>query len=210
MRVLIIFCHPSRESFAASLLEAVAACLVAKGHEIIVRDLYRENFHAALTEDELRAYRHTGRNRISITEYVQDLTTCNGLLLIYPTWWYSAPALLKGYFDRVLVPGVAFELDANGLVTRHLLTHIRRFAVVTTYGSPWWWIKLVMGDPGQKAVRRGLRRHFAKNCRSSWFACYDMDRTSPRKLEIFRDKVIGGMRLFDDRSEHTHAATHRT
>lgn len=101
--------------------------------------------------------------------------------------------MLKGYFDRVWLPGIAFHISPTGRITADRLTHIQLIAVVTTYGSPWWLIRLYLGDPERKLVMRGLRRLCAPRCRALWYALYNMDRASPEALSTFLDRVLNAM-----------------
>ena len=114
--------------------------------------------------------------------------SAQALLLIYPTWWYGLPAMLKGWLDRVWLPGVAFEIE-DGRIRRHMLSNIRQFAVVTTHGSPHWFIRLFMGEPGRKQVVRGLTQHLARGCRVSWNALYAVDTREADALEAWRERT---------------------
>jgi putative NADPH-quinone reductase len=189
MRILTIFCHPSLSAYSAALLRSATRGLTDRGHEVVVRDLYREEFQPVLSEPEFSAYRERGPLPADIATHAEELQNCEGLLLIYPSWWYGPPAMLKGYFDRVWLPGVAFRFDDAGRIRPRLLTNIRRFAVVTTYGSPWSWINLAVGNPGKRMLIRGLRHHFSKDCRISWSAHYDMDVSSPEELQRFCEGI---------------------
>ncbi len=80
------------------------------------------------------------------------------LVLCFPTWWYGMPAILKGYFDRVWANTVAFRLPEGGGAIRPALTNIKKIAVVTTYGAPWWFIRLVLPDPSRAVIMSGLGR----------------------------------------------------
>jgi putative NADPH-quinone reductase len=102
--------------------------------------------------------------------------------------------MLKGYIDRVWLPGVAFELVGGR--TRPLLQHIVRFAVVTTYGSSWWLNKLILGDPNRKVFMRGIRHLFSPRARTMWLAQYGMDHIGPAKRELFLRKVERRLREF--------------
>ena len=70
-------------------------------------------------------------------------------MAVYPTWWYGLPAILKGYFDRVWAPGIAFDIGADGVFQTDRLANIRKLGVVTRYGSPWWLIRLYMAIQGE-------------------------------------------------------------
>jgi putative NADPH-quinone reductase len=96
------------------------------------------------------------------------------------------PALLKGWFDRVWVPGVAFRLGGGAI--EPLLTNIRRIAVVTTYGSPRW-LLWYLGWPDRRLLGRGLRRLCARGCRLDWLSLTRMDQRRRGELAAFRDRV---------------------
>src|ERR1700741_5009215 len=113
MKVLVVFFHPVAESFSPALPERFVGDLGRAGHEVTVKDLSAEGFQPVLSADERRAYEDEGADRQAIAGEIAALKAARGLLLIYPTWWYGLPAMLKGWFDRVWAPGVAFGLDSR-------------------------------------------------------------------------------------------------
>lgn len=175
MRLLAICCHPSPESFHASVKAAVVARLTAEGHAVEVIDLHAEGFDPVMPRAQWESSRRGGGSAPELSRHIDELRSAEGLILIYPTWWYGMPAMMKGWIDRVWQPGVAFELEPQGGIRLHMLSNIRAFAVVTTHGSPGWFIRWVMGAPGRKQVVRGLTQHLAKRCRVSWNALYNVD-----------------------------------
>lgn len=196
MKILVVFCHPVRESFGRAVLDRCLADLRQAGHELLVKDLYAEGFEPALSAEERRTYEDPGADRHALAEQVAALQAAQGLLLIYPTWWYGMPAMLKGWFDRVWLPGVAFDLDDKRGISTHALTSVKRLMVVTTYGAPRWFIRVWMGDPGRKVVLRGLRPLLARGCRASWSALYAMDQATPEQRGRFLDQVSRKLALF--------------
>lgn len=188
MRILAVCCHPSRDSFHADLRAEVLGRLAADGHMLTVIDLYAEGFDPVLREAEWREQRSAGLKGPDIERHVAELRSAQALLLIYPTWWYGLPAMLKGWLDRVWLPGVAFEIE-GGRIRRHMLSNIRQFAVVTTHGSPRWFIRLFMGEPGRKQVVRGLTQHLARGCKVSWNALYGIDTRDADALEAWRERT---------------------
>lgn len=188
MRILAVCCHPSRESFHADLRAEVLGRLAADGHMLTVIDLYAEGFDPVVRESEWRERRAKGVKTPDIERHIAELRSAQALLLIYPTWWYGMPAMLKGWLDRVWLPGVAFEIE-GGRIRRHMLSNIRQFAVVTTHGSPHWFIRLFMGEPGHKQVVRGLTQHLARGCRVSWNALYGVDAREPERLEAWSERT---------------------
>jgi len=190
MRILLVYCHPSPASFVASIREALVRELAAKGHEVEVIDLYGEGFDPVLDAPSWRAHRDDRSAAADLSRHIAALRAAEGLILVYPTWWYGLPAMLKGWFDRVWQPGVAFSLK-NGLFQLHQLGALRRFAVVTTYGSPGSFIRYVVGDPARRQVMRGLSLQFARRLSRSWRPIYGVDTRSESDLSRARDRVVG-------------------
>lgn len=189
MRIELIYAHPVEGSFCSKLRDVAVEALQQSGHEVHLTDLYAEGFSPALSRQERLSYETAGANTTGVGAHVERLRWAEGLILIYPTWWYGMPAILKGYFDRVWVPGVAFQLDPQGGALRPGLGHIRVMAVVTTYGSPRWFIKLYVRDPGKLVLMRGLGRLLSPRAKRLYLAQYRMDRSTPKSRRRFIEKV---------------------
>ena len=189
MRVLLIYCHPRPDSFCAVLRDAAAEALRSAGHAVEIRDLYAEGFSPALDAEERgRYYDETaGADRREIASHVDSLRSAEALVLVYPTWWFGLPAMLKGWLDRVWLPGVAFALGGPGGL-RPLLTNIRRITIVTTYGSPRWLLWLV-GWPDWRLFRRGIRTLCARRCRLEWLALTRIDSCTAGERQRFAATV---------------------
>jgi putative NADPH-quinone reductase len=186
MRVLLVYCHPCSDSFCAAVRDAAIVALKAAGHALEIRDLYAEGFSPALSAEERGRYYDEGLNLVGIESHAASLHQAEALLLVYPTWWFGPPAMLKGWLDRVWVPGVAFR-RGGPRVLQPLLGNIRRIGVVTTYGSPRWLLWLV-GWPDWRLVRRGLRPLCARGCRVDWLALTRMDTcTAPERARFLAD-----------------------
>lgn len=193
MRVLVIYCHPVAESFAAAAHQTVLQALVEAGHEVTDVDLYAENFDPVMRRQERLDYLNTARNERLVRRYDDQLATAEAIVLVYPAWWYGMPAMLKGYFDRVWLPGVAFDVTPDGRVLTERLQRIRRIVVVTTYGGPWWMVRIALGDPARKIVSRAVRALCGRGCRVDWYVQYNMDRATPRRLSRFLDRIRSGI-----------------
>jgi putative NADPH-quinone reductase len=187
VRVLLVHCHPVPDSFSHALRAAVQAGLARAGHEVDLLDLYAEDFRPVLSEEERRRYHDVGPNLAGIEEHVARLKAAEALVFVYPTWWYGLPAILKGWLDRVWVPGATFTLTNGPIIGE--LQNIRRIAGVTTYGSPWWFMRFFMSHPGKRLITRGLRVLCARGCRVTWLEIDRMDRRTPPELAAYRDKV---------------------
>ncbi len=188
MRVHVVFAHPLRDSFNAVLHETIRAGLRKAGHTVDDLDLNAEKFRPVLAAEERSAYHDVGGNLVGVESYVERLRAAEALVISAPTWWYGMPAILKGYFDRVWLPGVAFGLQPRGAITP-LLTNIRKYAVVTTTGSPWWFMRLYMRDPGKIVLTRGVRRLFAPDVRMTYLCHYGTDDSTMQQRQRFVARV---------------------
>lgn len=198
MQVLILFCHPDSTSFQGTILRELSGELIARRHDVRVIDLYAEGFDPVLDIAAWRAHRQAQSYEAEVAAHVAALRDCQALILVYPTWWYGLPAMLKGWFDRVWQPGVAFTMK-DGVFRTHHLTKMRRVAVITTCGSPGWFISRVVGDPARRQVMRGLALQLARGVRTSWQAIYDVDRRSAADLARARAKSVARLVRFIDR-----------
>ena len=187
MHVLLVYCHPRPESFCAALRDAAIGGLESAGHTVEVRDLYAEGFSPVMDAEQRGRYYDETENGAGLDSHVAALRRAEALLLVYPTWWFGPPALLKGWIDRVWLPGVAFRFGGPG-VLRPLLTNIRRICVVTTYGSRRWLLWFV-GWPDWRVVRRGLRPLCGRRCKVDWIAMTSMDAATADERERFLDTV---------------------
>jgi NAD(P)H dehydrogenase (quinone) len=193
MRVLVVYCHPVAESFAAAAHRTVLEALAEAGHEVTDADLYAEDFDPVMSRQERLDYLNTARNERLVKRYDDQLVAAEAIVLVYPAWWYGMPAMLKGYFDRVWLPGVAFDVTPDGRVLTERLQRIRRIVVVTTYGAPWWMVRIALGDPARKLVSRAIRALCARGCRVDWYVHYNMDRATPRQLSRFLERIRSGI-----------------
>jgi len=186
MRVLVLYAHPDPESYGAALHEAVVTSLKHAGHEVDDCDLYAEGFDAVLSRAERVGYHDLASNTRPVAGYVERLQRAEALVLCFPVWNFGYPAILKGFFDRVFLPGISFKL-VDGKV-RPNLWNIRKLAAVTTYGGSRW-RALLMGDPPRKVVRRVLRAVCHPSARPLYLAHYDMNRATPETRQAFFERV---------------------
>ena len=188
MRVLVIFAHPLGDSYAATLRDTVVAALEAGAHSVDLCDLYQEDFDPTLSAQEWRDYENTSENTRAVSRQVERLRQAEGIIFVFPSWWYGMPAILKGYFDRVWLPGVAFEFGPQAI--RPLLMSIRMFGVVTTTGAPEWFTRIYMGNPSRKVLMRGLARLVvAPRAERFWLALYGMENATDAKRTAFIEQV---------------------
>jgi len=194
MRVLLLFCHPVEDSYQAALHRTARGALEQAGHAVDDCDLYAEGFCPVLSREERIGYHDLGSNCAPVRGYVDRLLEAEALVLCFPVWNFGPPALLKGFLDRVFLPGVSFHLDAGGRV-RPGLRHIRKLAAITSYGrrrlDAW-----LMGDPPRKLVTRMLRFQIRPAARVLYLAHYHMNVSTAATRARFLAKVERAMARF--------------
>ncbi len=212
MKALVVYCHPDPGSFSAAVKSAIIDQLEKSGAEIRLIDLYGEGFNPLLSQTEWQGYENIDTNADGVKEHTDAVLWCDTLIFVYPTWWYGHPAMLKGWLDRVLIPGVAFHMPEGGAI-KPGLHNIRRLAVFTTCGASWWLTRFV-GSPGRKIILRGIGLLCHPAAKKIFCAHYLMDSSTDasraRQLErvgrAVRRMARGGfqgnkMRQSDSRSQ---------
>lgn len=194
MHVLVLYCHPVETSFAAALHKEVVKNLLAAGHTVDDCDLYAEGFNPVMSREERLGYHDVPRNQEALASHIARLRRADALVLCFPTWCFGLPAMLKGYFDRIFMPGVAFDLSEPANV-KPMLTNLKRIAAVVTYGRPRW-MAWYMGDPPRRIVTRYLRRLTGNQARADFHAYYHMNVATPPKLARFMRDVGQAMARF--------------
>jgi putative NADPH-quinone reductase len=173
VRFLVLYAHPNPESYAAALHRLIVDTLKECGHEVDDCDLYAEAFQPVLSLEERRKYNDENASHPEVEEHIRRLKAAHGIVFVFPAWWYGMPAILKGYLDRVWIPGVAFRM-VDGKPVSHV-HHLQRFGVVTTYGAPRSINEVLVGDPNRRALMKGLGHLVSKSARRLWLAQYGMD-----------------------------------
>ncbi|WP_339758539.1 NAD(P)H-dependent oxidoreductase [uncultured Hoeflea sp.] len=186
MRILVVHAHPVASSFNASLFRMTVERLSKAGHQVDAIDLYRDGFNPVMSEDERLNYHDLETNRKPVEAYVDRLLDAEALVLVYPVWNYGFPAILKGWFDRVFLPGVSFGL-VDGKV-RPTLHNIGKILVITSYGGSRFrsWL---MGDPPRKIANRMLRATVRPGAPVTYLAHYEMNLSTDQTRQSFMSRV---------------------
>ncbi|OBZ97074.1 NAD(P)H dehydrogenase [Pararhizobium polonicum] len=188
MRILIVIAHPLADSFTASVAATAKVALERNGHSVDLLDLYVEDFDPRLNERERSGYFDIPYDTTAVDGIVARLRAADGLILVFPQWWFNFPAILKGFFDRVFAPGVAFDHERSGGRILPRLTNIRLLWALTTTGSPWWVVQFYMGNPVRRLLKRGIAAFCAKDVSFRMISLHDMDRVTAeqRKAHLAR------------------------
>lgn len=189
MLALVVVAHPSADSYCRALAARAEAGLRSAGHEVVVLDLYDTGFRTAMTADERRAYH--GDSPIldpMVAEHAALVGRAEAIVFVYPTWWSGLPAILKGWLERVLVPGVGFVLDERTNKVRPGLGQMRRLVGISTYGSPRWYVRVV-NDNGRRIISRALRMSCGLRVRTTWLGLYAIDTSTETRRSEFLVRV---------------------
>jgi len=193
MHVVVVLAHPSEGSFNHAIAARARATLVAAGHDVEFLDLYGLGFRAAMSLDERRAYETADPiGDPLVARHAELVRAADALVMVYPTWWSGLPAILKGWLERVMVPGVAFVFDDQHKV-RPGLRNVRRLVGISTYGSPRLYVRAI-NDNGRRTLTRALRMNTGWRTRTTWLGLYSLDSSTAQQREKFLRRVEQRMR----------------
>lgn len=148
MNITIVLAHPDPESFNHVIAQTAADRLERNGHSVAFHDLYAEKFDPVLPAGEIPSGSTVPD---SIERYCRELSRADGIVIVHPNWWGQPPAVLKGWIDRVVRPGVAYRFDetdeGDGVPVG--LLQATQAIVFNTANTPHWREQDVFGDPLQ-------------------------------------------------------------
>ena len=185
MKIVVVLGHPSGDSYCAAIFDAIISALEAQSaHSVTAIRLADEKFTTAMSSAERAAY-ETDAPLISdeTKRHAEVLKQAEALVFVYPTWWSGLPAQLKGWLDRVFVLGVAFRFNNNGKI-RPNMQNVRHIIGVSTYGSPWRYVKLI-NDNGRRTLTRAIRMSTGLRTRTMWCGIYALDTCTQHQREKF-------------------------
>ncbi len=189
MKCLLVTAHPLPDSLCDHLAGRAEAALRAASHEVTREDLYASGFDPVLSGDERRAYYAPDYLATAVAEQVARLRAAEALVLVFPTWWFAFPAMLKGWFDRVWAPGVAYDHATDLGAIRPRLENLRRVLAVTTLGAPGWVDWLVMRRPVRRVLKSAILGACAPRARFEMLSLYNAEKTTPASAEAFAANI---------------------
>ena len=113
MNTLLVLAHPNPKSFNAAVAKVIEEEIVNKGDQIKVKDLYAMKWNPVLSQEDFQGY-HSGSIPEDVKQEQADIAWADLVIMVAPVWWYSIPAILKGYIDRVFCIGFAYKYTATG------------------------------------------------------------------------------------------------
>lgn len=155
MKVVIVFNHPYEGSYCNAVLGSVTKGLQKAQHEIDLIHLDKDNFNPVMTASDLKGFVERKPVDPQVMEYRQRLEQAEHLILIFPIWWELMPAMTKGFIDKVIFPGVAYDHPPKGVLFTPLFKKIKGVTMITTMNSAGIVYRLIFGNAIQRSVLRG-------------------------------------------------------
>ncbi len=152
MRIAIFLAHPREDSFCRALADAYQDGAASAGAEVKLFWIDGFEFDPILHESSPRDQ----PLEPALREAQRLFSWADHLVFVFPTWWVTMPALLKGFFDRALVPGYAFYVDERSPSGYRPLLAQRSARLITTMDTPDWIYRWIYGRPGELAISRGI------------------------------------------------------
>jgi len=132
MNYLIVYAHPNPKSFCHAIKDEIEIKIKQQGGALVVRDLYQQGFNPVLSSgDFVQFLQHA--TPVDIQAEQESIRRADVLIFVYPVWWFSMPAILKGYIDRVFSRGFAYDYEGHRI--KGLLPG-KRVMIFSTTGGP--------------------------------------------------------------------------
>ena len=142
MKTLIVYNHPHEGSFCSAIREAVENGLKTGGHEYKVIDLDKDGFDPVMRAKDLKAFVTAGKigedglEEVDplVLRYMKMMRWAEQIVMIFPIWWMTTPAMTKGFIDKVIFPGIVYKMEGGKLVS--MLSSLKQVTIITTMNTP--------------------------------------------------------------------------
>lgn len=186
MTFVIVFTHPYPQSFCHSILDSVCRGLGSGNHIVDVIHLDNEGFNPVMSATDLQAYKDRKPVDAQVLSYKHRLEQADHLVFIFPIWWELMPALMKGFIEKVIFPGVVYEQKANAM--RPTLPLLKHITVITTMDTHSLVYRLVYGNAVRRALVWGTFWKIGYR-RVSWIALSRVPRVSDQRRRRWLQKI---------------------
>lgn len=158
MKHLIVFSHPNPASFCKAILDTRVSTLLNAGHEVKVTNIYEIDFNAILSSSDFVKMLQ-GDFADDVKEHQKDIIWADCITFIFPMWWGNAPAILRGYIDRVIAYGFAYKKDENGNIIG--LLPGKKVELLVTTGSP---LHVLEAEGVLESLRQNFKTNIIEFC----------------------------------------------
>lgn len=196
MKTLIVFYHPYKGSFCNAILTAALEGATESGHHCRVLDLDKDNFDPVMRAKDLQVFKNVGKYGSSaleqldplVLEYKKKLEWAEHLAFIFPVWWMTMPAMIKGFIDKVIFPGIAYDMKDGSMISR--LDSLKKVTIISTMNTPADVYKEKFGNALEGSLIKGTFNKIGIND-VEWFSFNKVRQTSLEQrqewLELVKD-----------------------
>jgi putative NADPH-quinone reductase len=189
MHCLVVKAHPLSESLCSEIVRRVVDLLETAGHAVVLEDLYAGRFNPVMTPVERSSYYAGPYEALAVEKQVEHLLWAEAMVLVFPTWWFTYPAILSGWFDRVWGPGVAYDHADDYGPIKARLNNLSQMLAITALGSPWWVDRVVMRQPVRRVLKTAVLGACAPKCRFDMLSLYKSESLTPAKVDQFWGRI---------------------
>ena len=150
MNILILNGHPKQNSFSDALCKAYQKGAEKSGAKVTLINIRDLDFDPNLTY----GYKQEMELEDDLKVAIEAIKRCDHIPWVHPLWWYSYPAIMKGFIDRTFLPGITYQYQKGASMPKGLLKG-KTARIICTADSPWWYYKFFMGSPATKQLKKG-------------------------------------------------------
>jgi NAD(P)H dehydrogenase (quinone) len=157
MKIVIVFNHPYEGSYCEAILKAVTAGLQKAGHEIDLIHLDNDRFNPVMSAADLKGFKEGVPCDPQVIKYSERINEADHLVMMFPIWWELMPAMTKGFIEKVIFPGVAYDYDNSGRYPKMIKrwNKLKSITIITTMNTPSFVYRLIFGNAIKKAIFNG-------------------------------------------------------
>lgn len=180
MKTTILIGHPYSKSFNFAILERIKS-----KKDVTVINLVEDNFNPAMLPHDLAGFSKGKFADPLVGKYQKILLNTDRLIILTPIWWYGLPAIYKGFLDKVMLKGFAYDEEKGRLIGK--LKNIKETIVITTAEAPKWYVKYFAGNPIKALKNRVFKDMGLKNVK--WIHFGNIKKTTEENRIKFLDYV---------------------
>lgn len=186
MNVLVIYAHPWNKSLNSQVFDRVVNSIEKNNHNVDIIDLNKDNFNPVLDQQGLEKYNSGEYTDPAVESYQKKILEAQHLVFVFPIWWVSMPAILKGFIDKVFLKNFAFNADGN--FPKPLIKHIKGATIFTTMSSPKIYYRFATRNNIKYTLTKGVLK-FSGIKKVKWFPLGHIGKLDDEKVARWLTKV---------------------
>ena len=189
MKIVIVYNHPYEKSFCHALLTKTKEDALKSGHEVDIIDLNSDGFNPVMRSEDLLGFIKNNPADSLVIEYINRIKQADYLVFIFPIYWELMPAMMKGFFDKVICPGSFFNYKKSGFGMYNLMSNLKKVTIITTMNTPKLIYRFIYGNALKYALIKGTFKKIGiKNV--DWISFNMVKFSSKEKREKWLNKDL--------------------